>query len=99
MSEYKDNYRPGNGANNVGCIIMEVDTGNVLAMAGYPFFDLNEPRNAEAYLGKLLITLKLPNKEALECCNIIYDTDLNYQRIMRFGDENLKNYIKYLSYF
>lgn len=53
----------------------------------------NEPRNAEAYLGKLLITLNLPRKEALECCNVIYDTDLNYQRIMRFGDESLKNYI------
>ena len=47
---YANNYREGeDGSYNTGCIIMEVDTGNVLAMAGYPFFDLNEPRNAELY--------------------------------------------------
>lgn len=47
---YFGNYREGeDGSYNTGCIIMEVDTGNVLAMAGYPFFDLNEPRNAELY--------------------------------------------------
>lgn len=49
--EYKDNYHPGNGANNVGCIIMKVDTGEILAMASYPNFDLNNPRNTEALIG------------------------------------------------
>ena len=49
--EYKDNYRPGNGANNVGCIIMEVDTGEILAMASYPNFDLNNPRDTSALIG------------------------------------------------
>ncbi len=49
--EYKDNFRPGNGANNVGCIIMEVNTGNVLAMAGYPNFDLNDTRNLDRLIG------------------------------------------------
>lgn len=47
---YANNYREGeDGSYNTGCIIMEVDTGKVLAMAGYPFFDLNEPRNLELY--------------------------------------------------
>ncbi len=47
---YANNYREGeDGSYNTGCIIMEVDTGKILAMAGYPFFDLNEPRNAELY--------------------------------------------------
>lgn len=49
--EFKDNYRPGNGAQNVGCIIMEVDTGNILAMASYPNYDLNDVRNTDALLG------------------------------------------------
>ena len=39
--ENKNAVRTGNGAENVGCIIMEVDTGNILAMASYPNFDLN----------------------------------------------------------
>lgn len=49
--EYKDNFRPGNGAENVGCIIMEVNTGNVLAMANYPTYDLNDTRNTENLIG------------------------------------------------
>ena len=53
--EYKDNVRPGNGAQNIGCIIMEVDTGNVLAMASYPDFDLNDVRNTENLLGMPLL--------------------------------------------
>ena len=49
--EYTDNFRQGNGAENVGCIIMEVDTGNILAMASYPTYDLNDTRNPENLIG------------------------------------------------
>lgn len=49
--EYKDNFHPGNGANNIGCIIMEVDSGEILAMASYPNFDLNNPRNTDVLVG------------------------------------------------
>lgn len=49
--EYKDAVRPGNGAHNVGCIIMEVNTGNILAMASYPNYDLNDTRNTENLIG------------------------------------------------
>lgn len=43
--ENANKAREGLGANNIGCIIMEVDTGNVLAMASYPDFDLNDPKD------------------------------------------------------
>ena len=49
--QYKDNFRTGNGAQNEACIIMEVNTGNVLAMANYPVFDLNNTRNTDNLLG------------------------------------------------
>ncbi len=49
--EYKDNYRQGNGAENIGCIIMEVDTGAILAMANYPVYDLNDIRNTANLIG------------------------------------------------
>lgn len=49
--EYKDNVREGNGAHNVGCIIMEVNTGNILAMASYPNYDLNDTRNTDNLIG------------------------------------------------
>lgn len=48
MEEYRDNAREGLGANNLGCIVMEVDTGNVLAMASAPGFDLNDPKDISA---------------------------------------------------
>ncbi len=53
--EYKDAVREGNGAENLGCVIMEVDTGNVLAMASYPTFDLNDVRNTDGLLGSVMV--------------------------------------------
>lgn len=47
--EYMNNAREGNGANNLGCIVMDVNSGEVLAMASYPVFDLNNPRDLSAY--------------------------------------------------
>ena len=47
--EYADNYTQGPAANNVACIIMEVDTGNILAMASCPVFDLNKPYDLSAF--------------------------------------------------
>lgn len=49
--EGSEGVRPGNGAQNVGCIIMEVNTGNILAMASYPNYDLNDTRNTENLIG------------------------------------------------
>ena len=49
--QYQDNAHPGNGAQNVGCIIMDVNSGEILAMASYPNFDLNDTRNTDALVG------------------------------------------------
>ncbi len=53
--EYKNNAHEGNGAENIGCIIMEVNTGNVLAMANYPTYDLNDTRNTDALIGTVMM--------------------------------------------
>ncbi len=53
--EHKNAVRTGNGAENVGCIIQEVDTGNILGMASYPFYDLNDNWNTDALLGNVLV--------------------------------------------
>ncbi len=49
--EYKDNAHEGYGANNMGCIIMDVNSGEILAMASYPVYNLNDTRNTEALVG------------------------------------------------
>ena len=47
--------REGNGAWDAACIVMGVNTGNVLAMASYPFYDLNDTRNPEPLIGTKMI--------------------------------------------
>ena len=47
--EYENNHTQGPAANNAACIIMEVDTGNILAMASCPAFDLNKPYDLSAF--------------------------------------------------
>lgn len=41
----------GNGADHVACIIQEINTGQILAMAEYPNYDLNDVRNPQNLLG------------------------------------------------
>lgn len=50
--------------------------------------DIN-PKNAQAYLGKLLAELRLKNKEDLKNCTRPFESNTNYQRSVRFGDEAL----------
>jgi len=49
--EYENSVRTGLGSNNAACIIMEVDTGEILAMASYPNYDLNDTRNPQKLIG------------------------------------------------
>ena len=44
---HKNEHREGNGSTNTGVIIMDPSNGEVLAMASYPVFDLNNPRNTD----------------------------------------------------
>ena len=89
--EYKDNFHPGNGAENVGCIIMKVDSGEILAMANYPNFDLNDTRNTDTLMGMPLLDEK-GNKtgEYLteENMEVLDDEEMLYQHL----DALWKNY-------
>ena len=37
------------GSVNTACLVMNPNTGEILALASYPFFDLNNPRDLSAY--------------------------------------------------
>ncbi len=54
--ENKNAARTGNGARNVGCIMMDIHSGEILAMASYPDFDLNDTRNIDNLVGSRLYT-------------------------------------------
>ena len=55
MDEHKDGYHEGNGADNASCIIMWVDSGEILAMASAPGYDLNDVRNTESLIGSKMV--------------------------------------------
>ncbi len=52
--EYANDFREGElGSDNTGVIIMDIDTAEILAMASYPSFHLNDPTNAELNLAPI----------------------------------------------
>lgn len=53
--EQKDSFTPGNGAENAACVMMDIDSGEVLAMASYPPYNLNDVRNTDSLLGTRLL--------------------------------------------
>ncbi len=55
LEEHRNEAHPGNGAENVGCIIQWVDTGEILAMASAPGYDLNDVRNPQSLIGSMMV--------------------------------------------
>ena len=60
-----------------------------------------DPENAQAYLGKLMAELRVSKQEQLKDCAAPFDNSSNYQKILRFADNTLKNdlvgYIEYIN--
>lgn len=88
--EYSNNYREGNGANNVGCIIMDVNSGEILAMASYPDYNLNDTRNKEALIGMPLLDDEGKRVVDEETGNKLTITEENVDNIE--GDALYQNY-------
>ena len=53
-----------------------------------------EPECGEAYLGKLLAELRLKTKENLKDVSFTFTQSGNFNKAMRFGDEQLKAFLK-----
>ena len=49
-----------------------------------------DPKNARAYLGKLMAELRVRQQESLKDCTQPFDGNNNYQKAIRFADEKLK---------
>ena len=89
--QYANNFRQGNGANNVGCIMMDIHTGDILAMASYPGFDLNNPRDPANLIGMPAVDEK-GNKLKGES---VFDSGvyITEEMLSEFSDEQLyQNY-------
>lgn len=49
-----------------------------------------DPENARAYLGKLMAELRVKKQDDLQDYAIHFDNRNNYQKVLRFGDSNLR---------
>lgn len=68
---YKDEARPGNGAERIGVIIEEPDTGEIRAMACFPDYDLSNPRSLDGFYTKEEIE-KMSEDDKTEALNQIW---------------------------
>lgn len=57
-----------------------------------------DPENAEAYLGKLMVDLKITKKEDFASLTEKFDENSNFKKIMRYGNEELKKEIADYAY-
>lgn len=70
--EYKDAVREGYGSKSTGCIIMNPNNGEILAMVNFPNYDLNNPMDETKLLGlnyvddKGVISDEVITEESLE---------------------------------
>lgn len=68
---YKDEARPGDGAEKIGVIIENPNTGEILSMAQSPDYDLSNPRSLEGFYSKEDIE-KMSEKETADALNQIW---------------------------
>lgn len=71
IEAYRDNAEEGPGCKNMGVLIMNPNNGEILAMADYPDYDLNNPRDLSAYYTKEEIE-QMSEEEQLDALNRIW---------------------------
>lgn len=69
--EHKNEARSGEGSLNTAVIIMNPNTGDILAEASYPNFDLNNPRDLTKYYSEESIA-QMTDEEKLDIMNQIW---------------------------
>lgn len=69
--KYRDVAEKGEGFKNGAVIIMQPNTGEILAMASAPNFDLNDPRDLSAYYSEKEIKA-MSSEEKLETLNNLW---------------------------
>ncbi|MCR5785521.1 MAG: penicillin-binding protein 2 [Eubacterium sp.] len=73
-NEHANSYTDGEGSANTAVIVMDPDTGEILAMANYPTFDLNNPRDLSDYY----TDEELEEMTDDEIYDLLYDLWSNY---------------------
>lgn len=68
---YRNQAREGDGAENIGVIIQDPNTGRILSMADYPNYDLSNPRSLDGFYPKEEIE-KMSEDEKAKALNQVW---------------------------
>lgn len=68
---YRDNYYEGDGSVDTAVIIQNPQNGEILAMADYPEFDLNNPRNLSSLYSKKELK-KMSDDDTMDILNNLW---------------------------
>lgn len=68
---HKNTAREGEGSANTGVLVMKPGTGEILAMASYPNFDLNNPRDLTRYYAQEQIDA-MDDDQKVEALNTLW---------------------------
>lgn len=68
---YKNNATEGEGAKNIAVLIMNPNTNAIMAMASYPNYDLNNPRDLSAYYSEEAIA-SMTSEEKMNILNELW---------------------------
>lgn len=69
---FTDNYRQGAGATHIAVLVSDPNTGEILAMAKYPNFNCNTPRDLSMYYAEETIEA-MSEEETLEVLNDLWN--------------------------
>lgn len=68
---YRDGAEKGDGFKNGAVIVMQPNTGEILAMASFPNYDLNNPRDLSAYYSEKQLD-EMTSEEKVEKLNALW---------------------------
>lgn len=93
--EHENEFREGNGSKNTGVIIMNPNTGEIMAMASYPVYDLNDPRDTtgltvtvdESYTTQGVVDIDIAEEETVSGDSVTAPVGAGEEEGTEEGDE------------
>lgn len=71
VEQHMEKFEKETGSENIGCIIMNPNNGEIYAMASYPGYDLNNPRDLSAFYSEKKLE-KMSDKDKLINLNTLW---------------------------
>lgn len=71
LEQHIEKFEKNIGSKNIGCVIMNPNNGEIYAMASYPSYDLNNPRDLSDFYSKKQLA-RMSDEEKLKSLNLLW---------------------------